>query len=224
MVKTFPFPPSVFVEGEEGGSLHPLGGQDVSFIILLARYLNFTVQWRHPGPSLWGRLYDNGTYTGIVGQVGVGDGDIGVGNIFLDIRRIYFAKFTYPYTYEHACFITPVPRELPRWMALGSPFSLVVWSTLAATLGVVTLIYPAIARSLVHLPDHPQFYSWGRALVYTVGMLTCQSQRGPATTRLRVPTILMLLMGFVVGVSFSGNLTAFMTTRGDAMATEALIG
>lgn len=41
----------------------------MSFIVLLARYLNFTIEWQHPGPLLWGELLDNGTYTGLVGQV-----------------------------------------------------------------------------------------------------------------------------------------------------------
>ncbi|XP_050732859.1 uncharacterized protein LOC127006695 [Eriocheir sinensis] len=210
-------------KGREGGRVFlPVGGQDVSFILLLAKHLNFTVQWRHPGPELWGTLQDDGTYTGVVGQVGSGDGELGVANIFLDILRTRYATFTYPYTYEIACFITPAPQELPPWISLGSPFSVEVWAALVATLLGASLLGPLLARILDLPKDMPMFYSWGRWFAYTVGTFTCQSQKVPLTDRLRLASISLQLMGFVAAISFSGNLTAFLTTRNVEAAVRSL--
>ncbi|KAK8396830.1 hypothetical protein O3P69_005062 [Scylla paramamosain] len=156
------------------------------------------------------------------GQVGSGDGDVGVGNIFLDILRSRFATFSYPYTYEIACFITPAPKELPPWISLGSPFLREVWVVLVVTFlgaGVLSLF---IARVLDFPKDLRMFYSLSRWLVYTVGIVTCRSQQMPQTNRLRVASLCLQFMGFVVAISFSGNLTAFLTTRVSETLTEAL--
>ncbi|KAK4319379.1 hypothetical protein Pmani_009663 [Petrolisthes manimaculis] len=122
----------VLEDEEDEGVLElvPEGGQDVRFLQLMAVHMNFTILWRYPGDYLWGDVLENGTYTGAVGQVGRGDGDVSAANIFLDYNRINYAAYTYPYTYEEACFITPAPLPLHPWSAVVSPFAPLVWTFL----------------------------------------------------------------------------------------------
>ncbi|KAK7074040.1 hypothetical protein SK128_012805 [Halocaridina rubra] len=124
VAKAFSHAPSVFGNLDEDGiTFHPSGGEDVEFVRHVAKYLNASLVWKHPGPELWGNLFPNNTYTGLVGQVAAGDGDIGVANVFITFTRSLFTSFSYPYTYDRACFITPAPRPLPRWISLILPFT-----------------------------------------------------------------------------------------------------
>ncbi|XP_071520792.1 uncharacterized protein [Panulirus ornatus] len=78
--------------------------------------------------------------------------------------------------------------------------------------------------SLKHMeePTYPQVKIWGLSLTYTLGAFTSRSMRLPATDRLRVASLTLLFMGFVVAITFSGNLTAFMTTRSVEAAIRTL--
>ncbi|KAK3879900.1 hypothetical protein Pcinc_015544 [Petrolisthes cinctipes] len=203
-------------EEEEEGVLElvPEGGQDVRFLQLMAVHMNFTILWRYPGEYLWGDVLENGTYTGAVGQVGRGDGDVSAANIFLDYNRIRYAAYTYPYTYEEACFITPAPLPLHPWSAVVSPFAPLVWAGLFSTIIIVSLFLPALARALVtDKLELPGYYRWDLTLLRVVGTLTCESYPLPRTDRMRVVYLTFQLTMLVVAVSYSGNLTAYLTTK-----------
>ena len=49
--------------------------------------------------------------------------------IILLLRQV--VGFSAAYDFDTACFLTSVPRELPRWLAIVMPFSATVWLTLA---------------------------------------------------------------------------------------------
>ena len=54
---------------------------------------------------------------------------VGLIKIILLLRQV--VGFSAAYDFDTTCFLTSVPRELPRWLAIVMPFSATVWLTLA---------------------------------------------------------------------------------------------
>ena len=97
----------------------------------------------HDG-NLWSSDFNNETGGGLLADVFRDLSDIGVANMFMlptrysltftlplnPINLVFRARvlaFTQPHYIAHLCFLIKSPSEIPRFMAIVMPFSLLTW-------------------------------------------------------------------------------------------------
>ncbi|KAK7051121.1 hypothetical protein SK128_002882 [Halocaridina rubra] len=102
-VITFEFPPSIIYQRDAKGQLRYRYGWEVTLVEELAAIFNFTVAYIEPAPGeMWGVVLPNGSWDGIVGLLGTGEGDLSIANIFISSisgRRAY-QEFTTQFALE----------------------------------------------------------------------------------------------------------------------------
>ncbi|XP_050718972.1 uncharacterized protein LOC126999888 isoform X2 [Eriocheir sinensis] len=83
-VVTFEWEPSTLYLRTEAGDVHTLYGRDVEVVKTLARVFNFEMKIiEPPNDERWGQLLPNGSFDGLIGLVGRGEADFGMGNLFV---------------------------------------------------------------------------------------------------------------------------------------------
>ncbi|KAG7161372.1 Ionotropic receptor 21a-like 12 [Homarus americanus] len=105
-VCTFVWEPNVFYYRAKNGSLLYRYGIDIQITRLLARSLNFSIEFVEPPPGeMWGEAQTNGYFSGLIGKVKRDEVDIGVADLYLVISRNNIVDMTSPYDSEMKCFL-----------------------------------------------------------------------------------------------------------------------
>ncbi|XP_069195417.1 ionotropic receptor 93a-like [Procambarus clarkii] len=222
-VITFEFPPSVMYQRSRNGTLLRRYGPDMDVVATLAHVFNFTTNiLEPPAGEMWGDLTQNGTWNGMVGLFGRGEGDIGVANLFItDLGgRGEFQEYSAYYDQEvrsllqSTCFIIQREAKIPRFQSLVLPFTPGTW---LAVLGALLLAGPLLhclaklslnsgerlgQQSLVYA----SLYTWGMHFRYTL-------RQEPSTASLQVYVVFLGLYVIVITTGYCSNLTAFLTVE-----------
>ncbi|XP_063850046.1 glutamate receptor ionotropic, kainate 4-like [Scylla paramamosain] len=83
-VVTFHFPPRIFMEEDEDRASPVMYGVDIEVVRALTEALNFTVDFRRPSDGeMWGWEQDNGSWTGLMGDLQRRKADIGVADLYI---------------------------------------------------------------------------------------------------------------------------------------------
>ncbi|KAK3885212.1 hypothetical protein Pcinc_010556 [Petrolisthes cinctipes] len=102
-------------------------GIEIRLLQILAEALNFHLTIMNPSDGRkWGQPMENGTWTGMTGDLTQRRAHMAVANYFIHIHILEVVDMTVAYDMEFGCFITPLPEPLPQWVALIYPFSLPV--------------------------------------------------------------------------------------------------
>ncbi|KAK4326081.1 hypothetical protein Pmani_003378 [Petrolisthes manimaculis] len=100
-VVVFSIPPNVMVRSEVAKEQEDrYFGLDIQVVRALAKLFNFTLQFIEAPPGeRWGRQLENGTWNGMVGLLGRGEGDIGLGVLYITSLggRQKFQEYSAPY-------------------------------------------------------------------------------------------------------------------------------
>ncbi|KAK3881568.1 hypothetical protein Pcinc_013998 [Petrolisthes cinctipes] len=87
----------------------------------MSNSLNFTYEVREPVDGHWGLEAEKGNWTGIVGQLQRGEGDICL-DLTVTPQRCSVIQYTGAYTHQLAVLFTTKPRPLPEYLSLVRPF------------------------------------------------------------------------------------------------------
>ncbi|KAK4317452.1 hypothetical protein Pmani_011458 [Petrolisthes manimaculis] len=230
---TFEHAPSIVdIHDDEGG--HTYDGIDIRLLQILAEALNFHLTIMNPSDGgKWGSPLENGTWTGLTGDLTQRRAHMGVANLFIHIHYLEVVDMTLAYDMEFGCFITPLPEPLPQWVALIYPFSLPVWVMTLLLLGVGTVllhITSLMSHHIIPLQDNTASSS---SLSLTPNITTTTSASSPSLTlnvfyatgiffgvgMPRVPRsdvtrsylIMWIWYGLLLTVVYRSSLTAFLT-------------
>ncbi|KAK3889340.1 hypothetical protein Pcinc_006657 [Petrolisthes cinctipes] len=190
-------------------------GLDVQVMRALAGLFNFTLQYIEPPPGeRWGHQLDNGSWNGMVGLLGRGEGDIGVGVLYVTSLggRQEFQEYSAPYDNEEPCFLIRREKELSRWQSLALPFTLSTWLTVILGMILGGPVFYCLSKP--SLPSEKNLC--GRSVMYTtmytLGIHFRSAQHiVPTSTTLQVLVVFMWVYVIVLTVGYSSNLTAFLT-------------
>ncbi|XP_069954664.1 glutamate receptor isoform X3 [Cherax quadricarinatus] len=199
------FPP--FIQYSSGNSTHPLVMKDCldkRIIDTIAEVHNFTYQVFEPADGLFGYQLDNGSFTGVLGEIQSSKRDFSL-DLSITAERGEVVDFTIGYHWEPLTFVTSKPQPLPQWLALVRPFQAYMWLCLLLMLaasGPTFWLLQWLSGGSYSLPN---------AIFLTFGSMISQGQLWPRTSEVRVFSVFWLLFCLVVAVSYVGNLTAFLT-------------
>ncbi|XP_063605957.1 ionotropic receptor 21a-like [Penaeus indicus] len=147
------------------------------------------------------------------GRINNDEAEMGVGNVFVTEVRARYITFSIPYDYERACFLTPSPRELPRWMALTFPFTLYVWLLLIVTVASLVVFVPLFGKVMLLEEFAGDLHTLSGTFLYITALFCNQATILPSRTPMQVMAAFLIMSGFLTTVFYSSNLKAFMMVK-----------
>ncbi|XP_045600187.2 glutamate receptor ionotropic, delta-1 [Procambarus clarkii] len=202
---TLNFPP--FSHYSAGNSTYPLVMEDCldkRIVDTIAKIHNFTYLVFEPADGKWGYQLDNGSFTGVLGEIQTNKKDFSL-DLSITAEREEVIDFTIGYHWEPLTFVTSKPKPLPQWLALVRPFQSYVWLCLllvTAAGGPVLWLLQRLSGNSFPLPS---------AVFLVFASMMAQGQRWPSSSMVRVFSVFWLLFCLVATVCYVGNLTAFLT-------------
>ncbi|KAF2357052.1 Ionotropic glutamate receptor [Trinorchestia longiramus] len=222
-VYTFRYEPAVLATEHPNGTLTDVAGVDGRMVHSLAKALNFTPEFRHPGPLLWGDVNDNGSTYGMTKLMKDDMGEIGVANYFIRLARYRVASFSSAYDFDTNCFLTAVPHQKPRYLAILLPFTYAVWLLLAGTMVFFSMIIPLLSYGISRQSDQlltmrtwlgpePSLYRTTRGtIILIIAVLTKQSFVQPKRWGMKMVVMVLLMASLFITLYYSTALTATLT-------------
>ncbi|KAK4313233.1 hypothetical protein Pmani_015410 [Petrolisthes manimaculis] len=98
-------------------------GTDVNIINTLSSILNFTYRVEIPADKQWGTVREDGTVTGMVGEVAARRAHLAIDEITITASRETVVDFSYPYFFDTTTIVSRAPAERNRSLAVFYPFS-----------------------------------------------------------------------------------------------------
>ncbi|XP_066973634.1 ionotropic receptor 21a-like isoform X2 [Macrobrachium rosenbergii] len=215
---TFEHPPSIIQvphEGDSGSEGHHYDGIDIRLLRLLSDALNFRLKIVNPSDGgKWGSPNEDGSWSGLTGDLTQRKAHMGVANLFILTSYLQVVDMTVAYDVEAGCFITPLPEDLPQWVALVYPFSREVWIFILIFLFLGTPVLCAMSRMANHWLEDVS--SWGTNLYqitfYGMGIFFGQGMpQEPQGNVTRIYFIMWVWYGLLITVVYKSSLTAFLT-------------
>ncbi|XP_071522154.1 ionotropic receptor 21a-like isoform X2 [Panulirus ornatus] len=215
-VVTFEFAPAIMYEHRADGGLLRRYGRDVEVVRALADVFNFTINFvETPKGEVWGERLANGSWNGMVGLLGRGEGDLGIANLFVTslTGRTQFQEFSAPFDHSVSCCLVRVSPPLPRWHAPSWPFRGQTWLTILVGLLLTGPVLYCLARPQVTRGrDIPDLQSISTSCLYAVSVhLKEPRTQEPVRASGRVMVAFLWVYVMVLTAAYSSNLTAFLT-------------
>ncbi|XP_047495517.1 probable glutamate receptor [Penaeus chinensis] len=214
------WPPHLLItEGEERGSF-TVEGPMFSLLETLAEAMNFSYTLTRPPDGYWGAPLENGSWTGMVGQIYRKEADLALGPFALTEARAEAADMTKAVFFDKLCIIAGRGRpESDPWGFL-LPLTPSVWLALLLAMLLTCASFTALGERSAD----------GTGLLRALGVLFMhvrallqqglRSDVRPARARLVVGG--WLLAAMLVTWSYSGNLASLLTVRHLAQPIQEL--
>ncbi|CAG2239144.1 GRID1 [Mytilus edulis] len=227
--RTLPWPPFVKFDNKT----KQYTGISIELVKQLADGLNFTYEIKEPPDGHWGIPLDDGSWTGMVGQLQRREIDFVAAPLTVQAQREMVIDFTHPYHHETAVILMKTPDEnVSQWTRLLDPLSPMVFLCIGIALSVTSFLIFVFEK-------YNPFYSsenkerWTKrglhhfcdAFCYMYGALLCQgSEHAAASTTGRTFLSSWWLFCIVVAATYSGNFVAFLTYQKVALPFKDING
>uniref|UniRef100_A0A182IVC3 Ionotropic glutamate receptor C-terminal domain-containing protein n=1 Tax=Anopheles atroparvus TaxID=41427 RepID=A0A182IVC3_ANOAO len=168
----------------------------------------------------WGDIYPNGSGIGLLGSVSSRRTDIALAAIYLWSKPYNFTDYTVSVSRSGITALVPKPRMLPFWRTPLLSFSWPLWTAVAITFVVGSLVAWVVGRGRYRLlvaisgqaVSTSEQLSSSEVVMVMVGFFVAQSS--PMRNDLWSCVFLfssLLLAGFMVSNLYSGGLASVMT-------------
>ncbi|XP_068202884.1 ionotropic receptor 21a-like [Palaemon carinicauda] len=212
-------------EESDSGNRHLPYGRDIDIIKTLSRVMNFSIIFMEPPKGeRWGECTPNGSLTGMLGMVHRGEADMGATNLFMSITRVRHVDYTKPYDSELSCVLIQNEQPLPSWQGLAFPYQPWMWFSILVTLLVIGPVMYYLARASAKLGNEiKKFDSLSYCCYYVFGMHLNEPQdKIPRRIHTQVFIAFLWLYTMLITISYSTNLTAFLTVKKSPSGIETI--
>ncbi|XP_069995009.1 uncharacterized protein [Penaeus vannamei] len=192
----------------------------------LAESYNFTytlTPWA--SDRRWGN-WENGSWTGMLGDLYREVKNLTVNIISLSPRRAQYFDISVPFYNEGFSFALAFPPPPPRWYSLVHPFSWTMWAVVGGVLVVVCLAYWFLASfrekaspSVYLLTIAQKKVNKGICLQ---ALLNQSNSSVPASWPLRLFLASWWVTAYVIVMSYTCNLIAFLTIPASPVKLESV--
>ncbi|KAG7164960.1 Glutamate receptor ionotropic, delta-2-like 14 [Homarus americanus] len=164
--------------------------------------------------ELWGEVTSNGTWNGLVGLLGTGEGDIGIANLFITALggRKEYQEYTTYYEQDTTCFLIQSEAQIPRWQSLALPYTATTWLVILLGLVLTGPLLYCLTKLASFRGEKMANSSLAYTSLYTAGMHFRSTQlQVPTSSSLQVLVVFLWLYIIILTTGYSSNLTAFLT-------------
>ncbi|XP_071520481.1 probable glutamate receptor [Panulirus ornatus] len=181
---------------------------------------NFTYTLKLPDDDQWGSQQDDGTWTGMVGEVYRKEMEMALGPTSITEAREKAIDFTVPFDYEPWDILIPESIVSYDLTAYLFPFASLVWTGVLMSVVVVGMVMWVLAQASEDRPllypsssSRRRRYNFFRYVMDTFGCLVSQSNTQPQTVSVRVLAGWWWIFCVVVIASYSSKLISSLTVR-----------
>ncbi|KAK4323247.1 hypothetical protein Pmani_006030 [Petrolisthes manimaculis] len=182
-----------------------LDGFSTRILAAMGSWLNFTYSYNIPELAVWGEYLENGSYTGIIGDVQRGESHLVINYFALTYQRTQDFDYSVSYFREGFGLILRDPPPLPHWQSILYPYTGIVWAAVCGVIILTTIAYYFVSFRGIRLSFIISFL-----IVFQSFMNQSVSQE-PRVWVSRGLLGLWLLATWVLRVSYTSNLMAFLT-------------
>ncbi|CAH1253983.1 GRIA1 [Branchiostoma lanceolatum] len=213
--------PFTMVEKNESGGYRYVGFC-VDLINAIADHLGFTYELYEPEDGQYGAEKDDGTWSGMVGELISGRADIALAAMTISSKREKVIDFTARYMDYGTGLIMKKPKEGKRELfAFFLPFEMTVWIGVMASIFVVAVLLSltSLVRVKLNLVDHSRhendadFDLRNSAWFSYASLLRKGVEPQPRSTPNRILAGAWWLFGLIAISTYTANLTAFLTVK-----------
>lgn len=187
---------AAFFQTDLGNGTFAYDGSDVKMLKVIAEVLNFQLKINY---SLdWGNIQDNGSASGVLGQVISGDSDMIMG-YFMELRRTRFMDYSAAYYFYSFVVVVPLGAPFTSIENLVRPFSLTVWAALIVTfICAVVLIFifnlqSVKVKSCIFVNNHQNSY-YNLLMIILGGSIKTVSKRSFSRLLMMTLVVFCLIM------------------------------
>ncbi|KAJ9592814.1 hypothetical protein L9F63_015505 [Diploptera punctata] len=129
-ISSFNFEPMIIgMEDKEDGTVDFKGGLEIEMVKMFANSANMSIVFRVPTPENqhWGVKFDNGTWTGLPGEVLSHHTDMTIVNFWYKCHLINEFECLRPHMIDAARWFVPCAKPYPRWMSITRVFNKSLW-------------------------------------------------------------------------------------------------
>lgn len=190
-------------------------GLEVSYIKLVAEKLNLTLRFRPPPANneKWGNLTDDGTFTGLLGDVVYDRADIGFAAWPLHPRLLMIMDATKSYYRDDWLWWVPCAKEVPRWKSISMVFLPSTWiALLVSVIFAVVVILCMVTCEPTELKTYRNFVNcvsnvWATVLGVSIPLM-------PKTVPVRMFLISWIWYCLAINTIFQTFLISFLIEPG----------
>ncbi|XP_069675537.1 glutamate receptor-like [Periplaneta americana] len=210
---TISFPPHVMLDDKTSDYTN---GLDIKLLRFVTKAINASVIFLPPSPELWGEKLENGTWTGIVGDVFYKRADVGFCCYMLVLNKALDMDFTTPYATTNFDWVVPCAKPYPPWSSITRVFSPTVWLLvfLAVSVSAIVMLFLSVSRKSLSqevtlYTDMAGCFSSSWALLLGVSVF-----KSPTTAPVRIFFIFWLSYCMSINTVFQTFVTSFLVDPG----------
>ena len=182
---------------------------------ILAETLNFNIEFQRPSDGgMWGWQLDNGSWTGLMGDLLHRKADIAVADLYIMETYYKLIGMSVAYDIEYLCFVNNAPGPLPQWMALHLPLNYQVWIAVFISVfcGIIVFLALAYFGRVAGLKDNDLVSKVANdvLLIYCCVVNTSWN-RLPSTTHLQIFIGMWSIAFIILAVAYKGSLVSYLT-------------
>ncbi|XP_066961932.1 glutamate receptor ionotropic, kainate glr-3-like [Macrobrachium rosenbergii] len=173
---------------------------------VLSEWLNFTYTLSAKAKDgRWG-AYENGTWTGMLGDVWREVKNLTINSFAITEERSRDFAFTGAYYRAGFGFIMRQPFPLPKWRSLTYPLRLVVWGATGGTLIVTSVVFYLLLRG-----QHYAISLFNCFFIIIMGLIGGGAEGVPNSLSIRTFLAFWWLGAYIIVVCYTSNLIAILT-------------
>jgi len=210
-------------EGEET-TYHDLWGYEVIMLEILRSKLQFTYSIHPPEDGEWGAVKEDGSLSGLVGQVSKGEVDFIMSGVMATGDRMNVADSPVFFDYDHMVFVSPPPSPQPKIDALIRPFTPRMWVFVVTSVlcfPIYLLIIFTISNK-IHSSEDTEWTSLGNCTWFTfatfIGESVMRYEGKIDITPLRIVIGSWYFYALIITASYAGEIRSFFIKPSESPA------
>ncbi|GFV95208.1 lig_chan-Glu_bd domain-containing protein [Trichonephila clavipes] len=189
------------IKNEDGS--YNFSGSSAKRLELFLRALNLPFEIVDTEDREFGRLLDNGTWTGLIGKIQQGLADLSINSIAVTEQKTSVVNFGPISDSDDITFAIEKPGTYPKSLAFIRPYDYTVW---IPTL-IVLLLMPWVLRFLLNI-KFTYFYAFIMILGSFFGQFSFKNNN---SQRSRIISISWSVFGMIMTLSYSTVLLSILT-------------
>ncbi|XP_050095757.1 uncharacterized protein LOC126577837 [Anopheles aquasalis] len=136
-------------------------GVEIELIKTIANVMHFRMSFYETPDAeteRWGVQQDNGTLTGLLGEMREGRADFALADLHHTQYHLDFMDLSTPYNTECLTFLTPEALSDNSWKTLILPFNGEMWAGVLVSLFSVGFVFYAFSNTLAYMHRHERGY------------------------------------------------------------------
>ena len=183
---------------------------DIFFALQQKLHFQYTIH--HQEDNMWGTRQENGSYSGMFGQIQIGKMNWSISDTTMTLERLQFFDFSIPIMRQHRKLVTRKPHENFDYLSYLRVFSLQFWIALLVS-AIVLILFMFWVLIINPIQDQSTFSCLATAFTFIMLSLFGREIFSLDTNRSgKILCLVVVVWGFLISVSYNAILTSVLAS------------